>query len=430
MKKLLLFIGLFSGLVLQAQQDKAQLERERQQIQQELKEYQSQYNRVKGQKKASLGQLHLIQKKVETQGRYIGNINKEIGTINDEIYLSNLEIYRLQIQLDTLKSQYARSVVYAYKNNSNYDYLNFIFSASSFNDALKRMEYLKSYRAYRQQQMNSIQETQQMIRDRKQQLLTKQSRKKAALQNQQQQLAILEDQKREKDNVVAKLKSQEKELSKEIAAKRKRDSQLKNQIAAVVRREIEAARKEAERREAERRRADAEAGRTASPGTTTSTAGTVTKPAASKPKSYLNLNAADIALNNSFEKNRGSLPWPVDNGYVSIPFGTSKVGGLTFDNAGISISTPSAGTPVKAVFDGEVSSVSDLGDGMMVMIRHGKYFTVYSNMSSVSVSKGATVKTGQVIGRTATADDGTGGQLDLILMNERQNVNPTPWLRR
>jgi murein hydrolase activator len=64
------------------------------------------------------------------------------------------------------------------------------------------------------------------------------------------------------------------------------------------------------------------------------------------------------------------------------------------------------------------------------MIRHGKYFTVYSNLSSASVSRGDNVRTGQAIGRTAQADDGSGGQLDFMLMVESQNVNPQPWLRR
>jgi septal ring factor EnvC (AmiA/AmiB activator) len=132
----------------------------------------------------------------------------------------------------------------------------------------------------------------------------------------------------------------------------------------------------------------------------------------------------------SFERNRGSLPWPVDNGVVSIPFGTSRVEGLSMDNPGITISTPSAGTTVKADFDGEVSYAANTGDGMMITIRHGKYFSVYSNLSSVSVSKGDAVKTGQAIGHTAQADDGTGGQLDFMIMNELKNVNPQPWLRR
>jgi septal ring factor EnvC (AmiA/AmiB activator) len=99
------------------------------------------------------------------------------------------------------------------------------------------------------------------------------------------------------------------------------------------------------------------------------------------------------------------------------------------DNPGITISTPSSGGTVKAVFNGEVSSVQNLGDGMMVMIRHGKYWSVYSNLSSVNVGKGAQIKTGQAIGRAGTADDGNGGQIDFLLMIESKNVNPEPWLR-
>ena len=113
-------------------------------------------------------------------------------------------------------------------------------------------------------------------------------------------------------------------------------------------------------------------------------------------------------------------------------FGNNKIDNtlLTFDNPGITISTPSSGVAVKAVFDGEVSAVYNLGDGMAITIRHGKYFTTYSNLSGVSVSKGSTVKTGQQIGRAGKDDDGTGGQIDFILMVETKNVNPQPWLRR
>jgi septal ring factor EnvC (AmiA/AmiB activator) len=328
-----------------------------------------------------------------------------------------------------LKAQYAKSVVYAYKNKSTYDYLNFIFSANSFNDALKRIGYLKTYRSYRQQQVANIVETQQKIEDRKQQLLGKKTQKNSALQNQSKQMEVLEEQKKEKDAVVAKLKSQEQKLQKEITARKKRDLQLKKAIAAVVRREIEAARKAAEAEARKRREAEAEANKAnvANPG---SVAKTTKKAATTRPKSFLDLNEKDIALNSSFEKNRGRLPWPVDNGFISIPYGTSKVGGLSMDNPGITLSTPSSGANVKAVFDGEISSVSNLDDGtMMVMVRHGKYFSVYSNLSSANVSKGMQIRTGQSIGRAGADDDGSGGQIDFLLMNEQRNVNPQPWLR-
>ena len=418
---LLLFATSIAGFAQQAE-DKAKMERERQAIQQEIKEIQSVYSKVKGQKKESIGQLNLLQRKLALQDKYINNINKEIKIVSDEIYLSTLEVNRLQRQLDTLKSQYAKSVVYAYKNKSTYDYLNFIFSSNSFNDALKRISYLKSYRSYRQQQVANILQTQKEIEERKQQLLGKKTQKSSALKNQTQQLQVLEEQKKEKDVVVSKLKSQEKDLAKQIATRKKRDQQLKSAIAAVVRREIEAARKEAEARAAKAKEA-------ANPTSTVATTGT-TKTSTAKPKSYLDLNAADVKLNAEFASNKGRLPWPVDNGFVSIPFGSSKVGGLSMDNPGITISTPSSGGTVKAVFDGEVSSVSNLGDGMMVMIRHGKYFSVYSNLASASVSKGSQVRTGQAIGRAGTADDGNGGQIDFLLMIESRNVNPEPWFRR
>ena len=429
MQKLLvlLFFSFAAHTAVAQAGDKAKMERERQEIQQEIRDLQSSLSKVKGQKKETLAKLGLLQRKLELQDRLIGNINKEIRIINDDIYTSNIEINRLQRQLDTLKAEYAKSVVYAYKNKSSYDFLNFIFSSSSFNDALKRVSYLKAYRSYRQRQVKNIQETQLQIRERKDQLLGKQTQKKSALQNQQQQMMTLAEQKKEKDAVVAKLKSQEKTLSKEMATKKKRDNILKSQIAAIVRREIERARKEEEARLAAARKKEAEENRNT---TTAVTSAPRTKTATKKTESYLTLNEGQAKLAATFERNRGSLPWPVDNGVVSIPFGTSRVEGLIMDNPGITISTPTAGTTVKAVFEGEVSAVSNTGDGMMVMIRHGKYFTVYSNLSGASVSRGDAVRTGQTIGRTAGADDGTGGQLDFMLMVESKNVNPSPWLRR
>jgi len=339
--------------------------------------------------------------------------------------------------------------VYAYKNRSNYDYLNFIFSATSFNDAIKRITYLKSYRSYREKQVNTIVETQQLIAKRKKQQLGRKEQKNVALVNQTKQVQDLAMEKKEKDAVVIQLKSKEKELQNQIATKKKKDRDLKNAIMAIVRREIEAARKAAEAKS----KADAEAKKKAddlakknnvnvSPSNTGNT-NAVTSPVtttsssrrnepAKKPESYLNLNATDVALNNKFELNRAKLPWPVDNGIVIMHFGSNKIENtlLTFDNPGITIATPSSGVPVKTVFDGEVSGVYNLGDGMAITIRHGKYFTTYSNLSSVGVAKGDLVKTGQQIGKAGKDDDGAGGQVDFILMIETRNVDPSPWLRR
>ena len=454
-KLLLLLLLICSGtpvLFAQPGNDKSQLEKERQEIQRELKEIQSLYESVKGQTKQTLSQLNVLNKKISIQERYINSISREIRSIDDDIYLSELEIYRLNRQLDTLKVQYARSVAYAYKNRSNYDYVNFIFSASSFNDAIKRISYLKSYRDYREKQVGTIYKTQELILERRKQQLVRKDQKNDALETQTKQVQELAVQKKEKNAVVAQLKSKEKELSRQIAEKKKRDRDLQNAVLAIVRREIELAKKEAEERrrkeEEDRKRNNASTsttapakigGATTEKSTPTTTAPTTEGLTASKrneptkrPESYLDLNANDIALNSSFEANRYKLPWPVDNGIVVLKFGDNKIENtfLTIDNPGITIATPNAGTNVKAVFEGEVRGVYNLGDGMAVTIRHGKYFTTYSNLSSVSIAKGAMVKTGQIIGKTGKDDEGNGGQIDFIMTMETKKIDPQGWLRR
>ena len=411
-------------LFAQQPEDKAQLERERQEIQKEIKEIQNEYNQLRGRTKQIVGQYNLIDRKIKLQNKYISNISKELRMIDDDIYLSNVEIYRLSKLLDTLKAQYSRSVVYAYKNRSNYDFLNFIFSANSFNDAVKRVSYLKTYRAYREQQVNTIKETQQLIARRKAEQLGKKRQKDNALQNQTEQAKALEGQKKEKDVVLSQLKSQEKNLEKQIAAKKKKDRELKNAIDALVRRIIEEEKKKAAAEALKNKPA------VTSP-VTPSNPNVTTKPAATKTESFLELNAEDKALGASFESSRAKLPWPVDQGYVCTHFGYYQIEGtkLKDNSPGITICTPQAGLNVKSVFDGEVKAVFNIGDTKSVMIQHGKYFTVYSNLGSVNTSKGAMVKTGQVIGKVGEDEsDGEGGKLDFLLMIESKNVNPEQWL--
>lgn len=438
-----LLLGLALPLMAQPPADKSAMVKEREEIQKELKEIQQIYESVKGQKKQTLSQLNVLNRKISLQERYLGNISREIRSIDDDIYLSELEIYRLNKQLDTLRVQYARSIVYAYKNRSNYDYVNFIFSANSFNDAIKRISYLKSYRDYREKQVSNIYRTQDLIVARRKQQLVRKEQKNEALEKQTKQVEELAAQKKEKNAVVNQLKSKEKELERQIAAKKKRDRDLQNAVLAIVRREVELAKKESE----QRKKGTTTAGGATSPAGTTAGAATG-KPIAStgastesstkrnepvkRPDSYLDLNASDVALNSSFEANRYKIPWPVDNGIVVLKFGDNKIENtlLTIDNPGITIATPSAGSNVKAVFNGEVRGVYNLGDGMAVTIRHGKYFSTYSNLSSVNVEKGTMVKTGQVIGRTGRDDEGNGGQIDFILTMEARKIDPQAWLRK
>ncbi|HEV8080205.1 MAG TPA: peptidoglycan DD-metalloendopeptidase family protein, partial [Chitinophagaceae bacterium] len=147
-----------------------------------------------------------------------------------------------------------------------------------------------------------------------------------------------------------------------------------------------------------------------------------------KSESVLVTSDADRVLDASFERNRGSLPWPAD-GFILSGYGSNSLpGGVDYNNPGVSIGT-AIGASVKAIFDGEVTLVNPMDDKQVVFIKHGKYFTVYSNLSSANIKRGQNVKIGQVIGRAGVNDDGQ-GQVDLIIMKESNNVNPQQWLRR
>jgi septal ring factor EnvC (AmiA/AmiB activator) len=424
------FIFFLFALSASAQQsaDKDALQRQREQLKKEIEETEKALIETRKTTKVNLGQLSLINKKMDLQGNVINNISSEIKKLNDNIYLSQLEINKIKRILDTLKVEYAKSMVYAYKNRSNYDFLNFIFSANNFNDAIKRIAYLKSYRTYREMQAENILKTQAMLEDKIEVLSGTKKQKNVVLSEQDKELDKLAKQKEEKATVVNQLKGRQKELLEQVKAKRKQDAKIKNAITAMIRREIEIAKAEAARKEKERlaelKKNKPETPEDLKEATTTKT----TRAAAPKSNSVLVSSEADKALNASFEKNKGSLPWPAD-GFVISHFGPNQYpGGIDYNNPGVSIGTK-VGESVKAVFDGEVTLVSYIDNKQAVFIKHGKYFTVYSNLASANVQRGDKVKTGQVIGKADANDEGQ-GEVDFILMKESDNVNPESWLRR
>lgn len=415
---LLLFVAL-DGLA----QSREDLEKKRKEIQQEIASLQEAQTTISKDKKASVSQLKLIERKLKSRYAVINNLNDEMDLIDNTIFSNNREIYRLQKQLDTLKQQYAKTIEYSYKNRSSYDMLNFIFTATSFNDAVKRATYLKSYRKYRDEQAANINRTQKEMAQRIEMLTANKQEKGKVLEEQNKQKIILEGEQKEKNQFVSKLKAREKEIEKEVAAKKKVERSLQNSIAAIIKREIEAA----------RRKAEEEARKLAS--------GTVAKPAEKVPAagsaSAAPVRKANILENTpevtkvsvGFENNRGNLPWPVDKGTITSSFGRQRIEGTKIDedNGGITIQTLS-GAAVKAVFEGVVTTVYDVAGSQTVTIKHGKYFTTYFNLSTVTVTKGAKVAMGQVIGKAAENFDGD-GEILFMLNEEMRFVNPEIWLK-
>lgn len=436
---LLSLVSLFFITSLIAQTSNQQeLERQRQQLKREIEEAQQLLDKNKKNTKENLVTLTLLNRKLNLQGSVIENISKDINLLDNNIVKSQRDVNKLQLLLDTLKQEYAKSMVYAYKNRSNSDFLNFIFSSSSFNDAIKRITYLKSYRNYREMQGDNILRTQSLLKERINELSGNKKKKSVVLQTQSKELGVLESQQQEKNQLLAKLKAQGKELNSQIAAKKKQMQKVSNAIAAAIKRAQDVARREAvEKAKAEKIKRDAEEKKEVADNKVKGN--TSSKPVATRPnksispavkeESILLGSAADVKLNASFISNRGSLPWPVDKGYMMERFGLQKLEiGVTIDNPGITIGSD-IGTPVKALFDGEVSSVTNIENMQVVILKHGAYFTTYSNLSGITVSRGQAIRTGQVLGRVAPNDEGT-GSIDLIISNERGNVNPESWLRR
>lgn len=415
-----------------------ELEKQRQQLKKEIEQTEKLLKSNKVQTKENLLQYKLITNKVNLQDRVIDNISRDLKVLNNNMYNIQKDMSRYDRLLDTLKREYAKSMVYAYKNRSSYDFLNFMFSAGSFNDAIKRITYLKSYRNYREMQGENILRTQELRRKKKEELGGAKEEKNKTLLTQSKEMQTLEAQQKEKDRILAELKKQGKQLNNQIVAKQKQMQKVSNAIAAAIKKAQEEARKAALAKAAdeERKRLAAERDLAKnSPGSTNTDTKTTSVPVktktavpARKPQESVLLNAGNTALNASFERNRGSLPWPLDRGVILMHYGRNTLpSGSELNVSSVTISSD-IGTSVKAVFNGTVSTVQHVEDMQVVIIQHGRYFTTYSNLSGVNVQRGQEVTTGQVIGRVAANFDGVGA-IDFYMSNESSNFDPEKWLR-
>lgn len=465
MIKKIVFLLIFSSLtcVLFAQETKEELQQKQQDLLKEIRDLNLTLKNIRSSKNKSLANYNLVKRKIAAREELIQSINKDMRILDNNIYTNTQEINKLKMQLDTLKQEYAKSLVFAFKNRSNYDYLNFIFSAATFNDAVKRITYLRSYRQYREQQVDNILKTQELISQKIASLNNSKNEKNLALQDQNKQLISLETDKKEQNEEVNKFKSQEKDLASQIKKRENDRRQMKSAISAIIRRELAEARKKAEAVARAKRAAEEERKRKLveqrrleklqqqkdqqSIGSNTNdkpSSGAVT-PSDNEPipgvttatsktdRVYSDLEGTNEERSQSinFETRRGNIPWPVSTGIPTIHFGTYAIPGtqLKGQSDGLYISVP-VGAAVKAVADGKVSSVFDLGGGQAVTVRHGKYLTTYSNLSSVNVSPDQQVRPSTVLGQAAANDNGEGEVLFMVINEKGVFLNPEQWLKR
>ena len=455
---LVLLLGLAS-ISMYAQSDKSKMQSRKSKLEKEIIELNRELEQTKLNKSANLNQLVLINKKISKREDLINEIEEEVGNIDNQVKNLNDTIYRITLNLSSLKAEYARIIYSTYRNRSAYNRLMFIFASHNFNQAYKRLKYLQQYTSYRKEQVKSINETQQVLAAKKLEFERQKSSKLQLKHSQEKERNELANEKSQKDEKIKNLTSQEKtqlvKLRNNEVALSKLQIAIENVVAAEIKKANEekarkaanlanerktiadAERKAKARAEAENKsKSKTESGkkiaepRTEPVARVEETRSTAAK-AAPVSSNSMSVSAEDVALSGSFAGNKGRLPSPIDRGSIISSFGEhphAEFQNIKIKNNGIDI-TSTPGAQAKVIFDGEISSIMFIANlNYVVIVRHGDYLSVYSNLESVSVKKGDKVKIRQSLGTVATGQGESKSRLHFELWQGTIVQNPASWL--
>ncbi|MBN3035991.1 MAG: peptidoglycan DD-metalloendopeptidase family protein [Bacteroidales bacterium] len=386
------------SLMLQSQQSrKEQLQSEKLRIEEEMRFTTQLLEETQKNKRTSLDQLLILRKRISDREMLIQTVNREIEITEEKIARNNEIITELTRDLEHLKDEYARMVYYAYKNRNAYDRLMFIFSAEDFNQAFRRMKYFQQYSLYRKTQAGLIIRTRDEIATAVSQLEEDKRAKLSLLQEQQEARRQLDQEIVLQDQSVQDLSSREKELRASLKEKESAALNLQKEIERIIAEEIRLAANKA--------------------GTT--------------PTGTYALTPEELALSNDFQSNKGRLPWPLERGIISSGFGEHNhpvLKNVKTRNNGINILTE-PDSRARAVFSGTVTRVMTIPNyNFVVMIRHGEYLSVYSNLNQVEVENGQSIATKQVIGRVFTDSRENKTELHFELWKGKELLDPQLWL--
>ncbi|MBK7667679.1 MAG: peptidoglycan DD-metalloendopeptidase family protein [Sphingobacteriaceae bacterium] len=408
--------------------NKQTLENKKKKLSEEINEINSLLNETKVGKKTSLNQLVAINKKISIREELIGTIVAEIHQLNRGIKQNEKEINKLKENLTKLKAEYARMIYFAQRNRDSYSRLVFIFASGDFNQAYMRLKYFQQYSQFRKQQAQEIMDAQALLIVKINELKEKRHEKNVLLGNEEEEKGNLSKEKQDQEVVLTELQQKEKELKEELEKKKRDAANLQLAIKKLIADEIKRKAEEA---------AKAEAAIAATKKTTEkkSTKPTKTKDVKEVKKDVTipELNEEAVELSNDFANNRGKLPWPVTKGYICEPYGEHEhpaIKGFMMFNNGVEICS-SMGSQARAVFEGEVTaiSISPTG-GKLVIIRHGEYLSVYSNISDVTVKTGEKVSLKQSIGTVLHNEDEGKSSLNLQIWKGQKTMDPSDWLQR
>ncbi|MNS03637.1 AmiB activator [compost metagenome] len=393
----------------ESQQEK--LEQRKAQIQQEIKENEKLLQSVKKKEKSAVNVIVIQTNKIKLKEKLINTTERQTKLLSNDMYINQLKINKLKRELAVLKEDYAKMIVKSYKSRSEQSRAMFLLSSENFLQAYKRAQYMKQYTSYRKMQGEEIKvKSNELISYNEKLDVQKAAKKKLIAENEKERLA-LEKEKQEQQKLVNAIKKDKKKIIADIKKKQKESKAIDRQIDRLIREAIAAANREAAREKAK-----------ANPGAA------VSKSPVSSSKIILTAEAKIVSDN--FRANKGMLPWPVEKGFVSLPYGDQAhpvYKTLVIRNSGVEITTDQ-GANARAVFGGEVTSVIVLSPvNKAVMVQHGDFFTVYQNLSSVFVSKGEKVNIKQSLGKIRTNGEGKTVLKFTVSQNTTYN-NPAIWL--
>jgi septal ring factor EnvC (AmiA/AmiB activator) len=383
-----------------AQQSRKDLEERRKKLLKEIEQTSSLLKQTKENRAATFSHFITLQKQIGKRRQLIETMQTEIQYLLENVERTAGVVEALNEDVNRLRDEYAIMARHAYRQRlTRSDWL-FIFSASSFNDAFRRWQYLRQYDRYRQKQSQLILDTQRTLMDKITMLEERRTEKERLLASEQRQSEMLNLEVNAKNRLLEELKGDESRLARELDAKQVAAAKLSAAIERVIREEME---------KAERTAAASAAGKTAAPSAT--------------PEA--------TSLARDFQSNKGKLPWPVKNGVITGNFGRQQhptIQSVIIENNGIDIRTD-RGAPVRAVFDGTVVGTQFIpGFDYMVIVQHGNFYTVYSNLEEVSVKKGDKVDIRQSIGTVSTDRRTNTSEVHFEIWKEKTRLNPADWV--
>ncbi|MCL3780176.1 hypothetical protein EMN47_07200 [Prolixibacteraceae bacterium JC049] len=342
----------------------------------------------------SVSKLSLLKKQIELRNQLINDLNGELSILEQMIANNQFLVDALSDDLIQIRSEYAAMIRQAQRNRNTYNKLLFILSADDFNQAYKRMLYLKQYTGLRKRQIEQIDAVNQVLKGRVQALEKQQAEKETLVGLKQDENNKLSLEKLDQSQLLSKLKKKQRGLKQKLGKQQRAARKLEKEIQRLIAEEIRK----------------------------------------SKLKGKRELTAEQKALAGDFSGNKGRLPWPVAKGVVIDKFGEHThpvLKHVKIKNNGIDIAT-SSNQKARSIFKGTVSRVIAIpGANLAVIIQHGSFLTVYSNLTNVVVKRGDKVDTKQVIGSIYTDQSGTGKTiLKFQVWKDNVKLNPEHWIHK